>query len=77
MTLSPQEIIEVKVSDSMLKSATLILSFRLSEDMILPFDKFVVFFFFFFVARYALTFPSWYFSHLDPCNPVLSLAAYL
>lgn len=46
MTLSPQEIIEVKVSDSMLKSATLILSFRLSEDMILPFDKFVVFFFF-------------------------------
>lgn len=47
MTLNPQEIIEVKVSDSMLKSATLILSFRLPEDMILPFDKFVIFFFFF------------------------------
>lgn len=77
MTLNPQEIIEVKVNDSMLKSATLILSFRLPEDMILPFDKFVIFFFFFFVAHYALSFPRWYFSPLDPCNPVLSLAAYL
>lgn len=34
-------------------------------------------FFFFFVAHYALSFPRWYFSPLDPCNPVLSLAAYL
>lgn len=46
MTLSPQEIIEVKVSDSMLKSATQILSFTLSEDMILLFEKFMVFLFF-------------------------------
>lgn len=81
MTLSPQEIIEVKVSDSVLKSATRILSFTLSEDMVLPFDKFVSFFLFYFfslsAACYALTFPIWYFSHLDPYNPVLILAAYL
>lgn len=57
MTLNPQEIIEVKVSDSMLKSATLILSFRLPEDMILPFDKFVIFFFFFLCSTLCLKFP--------------------
>lgn len=44
MTLSPQEITEVKASDSMLKSATLILSSTLAEDMILPFENFFVFF---------------------------------
>lgn len=44
MTLSPQEITEVKASDSMLKSATLILSSTLAEDMILPFEKFFCFF---------------------------------
>lgn len=75
MTLSPQEITEVKASDSMLKSATLILSSTLAEDMILPFEKF--FCFFFSAACYALTFSIWYFSHLDPDNPVLSLVAYL
>lgn len=60
-------------SDSMLKSATQILFFRLSEDVILAFDKYL----FFSLVRDILTFPSWYFSHLDPCNPVLSIAAYL